>query len=60
VHLNETRPGLGALDYRVFLSELNKLDADTPLMLEHLPDEQEYSLAAQHVREVAAAEGIAL
>jgi sugar phosphate isomerase/epimerase len=60
VHLNEARPGLGALDYRVFLTELNKLDADTPLMLEHLPSEAEYSLAAQHVRAVAAGEGIEL
>jgi sugar phosphate isomerase/epimerase len=53
VHLDEVRPGAGALDYRVFLQELDRLDPDTPLMLEHLPDAQEYSLAASYLRELA-------
>ncbi|MBI5095337.1 MAG: sugar phosphate isomerase/epimerase [Candidatus Hydrogenedentes bacterium] len=53
VHLDEARPGLGGLDYAAYLRELNKLDPDTPLMLEHLPDEQEYTLAANHIRTVA-------
>ena len=52
VHLDETRPGLGNLDYRVFLKELAKLDPDTPLMLEHLPNESEYLAAAAFIREV--------
>lgn len=52
VHLDECRPGQGALDYTVYLKELSKLDRNTPLMLEHLPD-NEYPLAAQHIREVA-------
>ena len=60
VHLDEVRPGLGALDYRVFLSELAKLDADTPLMLEHLDGEAEYALAAAHIRAIAAKQGIEL
>ena len=60
VHLEEVRLGLGGLDYRTFLTELNALPPDTPLMLEHLPDEQEYALAAQHIREAADREGIAL
>lgn len=53
VHLDEVRPGLGGLDYRTFLTEVAKLPADTPLMLEHLPSEEEYRLAAQFVRAVA-------
>ncbi|MBC7234500.1 MAG: sugar phosphate isomerase/epimerase [Chloroflexi bacterium] len=53
VHLDEVRPGLGGLDYGVYLCELSNLPADTPLMLEHLPDEQEYRLAAEHIRSVA-------
>lgn len=53
VHLDEVRPGLGGLDYGVYLSELAKLDPDTPVMLEHLPNQQEYVLAAQHLRSVA-------
>ncbi len=59
-HLDEVLPGLGGLDYRVFLRELNKLDADSPLMLEHLSKEEEYRQAAAHVRSVAKEEGIAL
>ena len=39
VHLDEVRPGLGGLDYRALLRELNGLDPDLPLMLEHLPNE---------------------
>lgn len=58
VHLDEARPGLGGLDYRTFLRELDKLDADTPLMLEHLPNEEEYALAAKHVRAVATEIGV--
>lgn len=54
VHLDETRPGLGGLDYATFLRELNRLDPDVPLMLEHLPSAEEYTLAAAHIRSVAA------
>lgn len=60
LHLDETRPGLGGLDYGVYLAELSKLDPDTPLMLEHLPSEEEYKLAAQHIRSVAAETGVAI
>ena len=54
VHLDEVRPGLGALDYGTYLRELSRLDPDTPLMLEHLKGAEEYGLAAEHVRSVAA------
>lgn len=60
VHLDEVRPGLGFLDYPVFLRALSRLDADVPLMLEHLPDEAEYRAAAEHIRSVAARENIEL
>lgn len=53
VHLDEVRPGQGFLDYEVFLNELNKLDPDTPLIIEHLPNDEEYRLAAEHIRDVA-------
>jgi sugar phosphate isomerase/epimerase len=52
VHLQEVRPGLGALDYRTFLTELHRLPGDVPLMLEHLPVE-EYPLAQKYVLEKA-------
>ena len=53
VHLSEVRPGTGGLDYATFLREVSKLDPDTPVMLEHLPNEEEYTKAAEHIRSVA-------
>lgn len=58
VHLDEVRPGLGGLDYVTFLRELDRLDPDTPLILEHLKTEEEYALAADHIRRTAAAAGV--
>ncbi len=57
VHLDEVRPGLGALDYAVFLQELSRLPGDIPLILEHLPQE-EYPLAQKYVLGVAEANGL--
>jgi sugar phosphate isomerase/epimerase len=51
-HLDEVLPGLGGLDYVTFLKELSKYPEIT-LMLEHLPNQQEYLFAAQYVRSVA-------
>jgi len=60
VHLDEVRPGLGELDYRALLRELDRLDPDLPLMLEHLPQASEYDLAAAYVRGVAGEIGVTL
>ena len=57
-HLDEVRPGMGGLDYVVFLRELSRLP-DTPLMLEHLPNAEEYDQAAAHIRRVAGDVGLA-
>jgi len=57
VHLQEVRPGLGALDYRTFLTELDRLPGDVPLILEHLPAD-EYPLAQQYVLEKAHQSGL--
>lgn len=53
VHLDEVRPGLGRLDYRTFLRSIQALPGDIPVMLEHLPNEAEYNLAASHIRSIA-------
>lgn len=58
VHLDEVRPGLGGLDYRVFLQELSRTGPDTPLMLEHMKEEEDYLVAAMHIRSVARQEGV--
>lgn len=60
VHLDEVRPGQGGLDLRTLLRELNRLDPDLPILLEHLPNATEYDLAAAHVHAVATEEGISL
>jgi sugar phosphate isomerase/epimerase len=60
VHLDEVRPGLGKLDYRAFLLELDKLDADVPVMLEHLSTEEDYIYAGDYVRSVANEIGVHL
>jgi sugar phosphate isomerase/epimerase len=57
VHLEECRPGSGALDYKVFLQEASKLK-DVPFMLEHLNNQEDYKLAADYVREVGKKAGI--
>jgi sugar phosphate isomerase/epimerase len=51
-HINETQPGLGNLDYAVYLSELSKLK-DVPLMLEHMKEPEEYRAALKYLREIA-------
>ncbi|MHC4086299.1 MAG: sugar phosphate isomerase/epimerase family protein [Planctomycetota bacterium] len=56
-HLDEIRPGLGGLDYAVFLKELSKIP-EIPLMLEHLSNAKEYKLAAEHIRSVAKRTGL--
>jgi sugar phosphate isomerase/epimerase len=60
VHLDEVRPGLGNLDYRAYLAELDRLEPDTPLMMEHLPSAEEYALATAHIRSIAAEVGVTL
>jgi sugar phosphate isomerase/epimerase len=60
-HLDEVRPGLGGLDWRTYLTEIDSVgDGDTPVMLEHLKTEEEYAHAAKHVRSVAAEAGVKL
>jgi sugar phosphate isomerase/epimerase len=45
----EVRPGLGKLNYRVFLAELQKFP-ELPLMMEHLNTAEEYRQAAHYIR----------
>lgn len=59
-HLDETRPGSGALDYAVFLTELNGLGSDITVMIEHLATEEDYRVAAAYIRSVAASAGVPL
>lgn len=60
VSLRETAPGRGSLDYVHILQQLNRLDADTPVLLEHLQEAHEYDDAASYVRQKAVEAGVAL
>lgn len=59
-HLDEVRPGQGGLDYARFLQQLDHLDPDLPLMIEHLPSADEYLQAAEAIRSVARLQGLSL
>jgi sugar phosphate isomerase/epimerase len=54
IHISETRPGLGGMDYRTFLREAWRINPDMPIMLEHLETNGEYLEAANHLRAIAA------
>jgi sugar phosphate isomerase/epimerase len=53
VHLEEVIPGQGNLDYRTFLTELNKLHPDTTLIIEHLSTNEAYRQASDYIRKTA-------
>jgi len=59
-HLDEVRPGLGYLDYRTLLREIEKVGPDTPLMIEHLQTHEAYQLSADYIRSVASEVGVTL
>jgi sugar phosphate isomerase/epimerase len=59
-HLDEVRPGLGNLDYATYLTEIDRLNADTPIMIEHLATQEDYRTAAAHIRSVAKSVGVRL
>jgi sugar phosphate isomerase/epimerase len=58
VHFLEVRPGTGSIDYRTFLRRLVQLPQQPPLMLEHLPNAEEYDLARQHLLELGGQLGL--
>jgi sugar phosphate isomerase/epimerase len=58
LHLDECRPGTGTLDYRTFLTELSRLPQEPPLMLEHLPNAEEYRRAGEYIVAVAGELGL--
>ena len=58
VHFREVGLGKGALDYTTFLRRLAQLPQQPPLMLEHLPNADEYTAARQHVFETGHRAGL--
>jgi sugar phosphate isomerase/epimerase len=60
VHLDEVRPGLGFLDYRTYIREIERLNPQLPLLLEHLAAEEEYRFAARYIRRAAEDIGVVI
>jgi sugar phosphate isomerase/epimerase len=60
VHLDECPPGQGGLDLATYIREAGALDADTPLMIEHLDSAEQFDAAAAHLRTLAEKEGVTL
>jgi sugar phosphate isomerase/epimerase len=60
VHLAETVPGRGGIDYRAYLRAIATYAPEAPLMLEHLDTAEEYEEGAQYIKKVASDVGIAL
>jgi sugar phosphate isomerase/epimerase len=56
--MSECRPGTGNLDWGTYVREIGKLDEDTPLMIEHLSEPEDYRAAAAHIRNMAQAESV--
>lgn len=53
VHLDECRPGTGALDYRTYLRCMTCLDDRVCLMLEHMTEPEDYRLATEYIKGIA-------
>lgn len=56
--IHELMPGKGTLDYCKILPLVERLGADTPLFVEHLPDYDTYKAAAGYVRSKAQEAGV--
>jgi sugar phosphate isomerase/epimerase len=58
VCLREVIPGRGQIDYKTYLTELSKLPAGVPLMLEHCKTAEEYDEGRRFVQGVARGLGL--
>ena len=57
VAIEEVLPGRGVLDYRTYVSRIEQLSPDMPLIIEHLATEPEYKEVSDFIRGVAAEVG---
>ena len=60
LHFDETIPGTGMLDYRVYLQEIAKLPREVPLLLEHLQTSEDYAMARDNIIAIAKQEGLTM
>ena len=58
LHINEALPGEGEFDLANLMRNCAVLDADLPVMIEHLSGEAEYDRAAANIRRIAGEMGL--
>ena len=58
--IKEVAPGKGILDYPMFLQQIEALDPDMPVILEHLETQEEYTDAFEYVKGIADENNIVL
>ncbi|MDC7219082.1 MAG: TIM barrel protein [Spirochaetales bacterium] len=51
IEIRECEPGKGILEYQTYIREMDKIDSDMPLMLEHLKSDEEYRRAGKYVEQ---------
>jgi sugar phosphate isomerase/epimerase len=54
----EVVPGRGAMDYRTFLRRADAISPNLPIIMEHLPEPQDYEAGAKFIRGVAEEIGV--
>ena len=60
VHLAETVPGRGGIDYRAYLRAIATYAPEAPLMMEHLETAEEYEEGKEYIKKVGTEVGIEL
>ena len=60
IHFREVRPGAGVLDFATYLRRLARLPQQPPLMIEHMPNAEEYTRGREHIQKTARDCGISL
>ena len=58
VHLDEVRPGTGVLDYPTFVTAVQAIDPEMPLLVEHLATAEECLDATAYIRSVCSDAGV--
>ena len=58
VHFQEVVPGRGSIDYRAYLTELSRMPLETPLMLEHLKNAEEYDEGRAYIQKIGRTAGL--
>ena len=57
-YITEPAPGKGILDYETYLVRLSRLSSPRPLLIEHIPEWEQYVEAKKYIEDTAAKVGV--